>query len=94
MVYVKKCFDKYYTEEWIKLYRIANPQNPGTITEGAVAKKNDTDWSKFLICQQVTGEILRCPAKSNCSVDGLGYKTLANNLMGFKNIHCLAPDIS
>ena len=73
-----------------KVYRIANPQQPNT--PAAVAEK-DTDWDKCVLCQEITGEVLKCPADSKRSMDGAGYKSLADNLLAFKKIDCLPSSI-
>ena len=49
-----------------KVHRIADPQQPSTSTE------KDTDWDKCVICQEITGEVLKCPAGSKRSTDGAG----------------------
>ena len=69
-----------------KVYRIANSQQPSTS-----AAVKDMDWDKCVLCQQITGEVLKCPAVSKHSIDGsgAGYKTLADNLLAFKKIDCL-----
>ena len=68
---------------WNLLYRIANPQQPSTATE------KDTDWNKCVICQQITGELLKCSADSKCTMDGVEYKSLTDNLLAFKKIERL-----
>lgn len=65
------------------MYRLANPQQPSSSTE------KDTDWDQCVLCQQVTSEVLKCPADSKRSMDGAGYKTLADNLLAFRKIDCL-----
>lgn len=69
-----------------KVYRIANPQS---LTPAAVAEK-DTDWHKCVLCQEITGEVLKCPADS---MDGAGYKALGDNLLAFKKTDCLPSSI-
>lgn len=68
-----------------KVYRIANPQQPST----AIAAEKGTDWNKCVICQQITGEVLKCPGDSKRSTDGVGYKNLTDNLLAFKKMDCL-----
>jgi len=51
--------------------------------------EENTDWEKCVVCQQDTGKVLKCPAGSKHSIDGAGYKTLAENLLAFKKIDCL-----
>ena len=47
-----------------------------------------TDWNKCLLCQEVTSEILQCPAESKC-LDvgaGKGYSTLSLNITCFSEL--------
>lgn len=74
-----------------KLYQVVNPQQPGTLS---TSSEKETDWGKCFLCQENTCEVLKCPADSKRSRDGAGYKTLADNLLGFKEINCLTPTIS
>ena len=55
----------------------------------ADTKTESIDWEKCVICQTPKGEVLKCPGSSIRSEDGAGYKTLAENLLGFKKIGCL-----
>ncbi len=73
-----------------KVCRIANPQQPSS--SSAVTEK-DTDWDKCVVCQQITSEVLKCPASSKRSLDGAGYKNLADNLLAFKKIDCLPSNM-
>ena len=73
-----------------KVCRIAKPQQPNSLS--AVTEK-DTDWDKCVVCQQITSEVLKCPASSKRSIDGAGYKNLANNLLAFKKIDCLPSNM-
>ena len=68
-----------------KVYRIISPQQ----SSGAMDTEKNTDWNKCEICQQVTGEVLKCPADSKRPTGGVGYKTLTDNLLAFKKIKCL-----
>ena len=47
-----------------------------------------------MICQEITGEVLKCPANSKRRLDGAGYKTLADNSLAFKKIDCLPPNMA
>ena len=51
-----------------------------------------TDWSKCVICQEDKSEPLQCPAYSKRANPGIGYKTLAENLEGFKEVGCIGID--
>ena len=76
-----------------KLYRISNPEQPSTSAAAAdVSVPNDADWDKCVLCQEATDEVLKSPA-SKRSIDGVGYKTLANHLLAFKEINCLPLSI-
>ena len=59
-------------------------------TSGA---EKDTDWDKCVICQQITIEALKCPTASKRNIDGAGYRTLADNLLAFKEIDCLPSNM-
>ena len=74
-----------------KVYRIADPQQPTTST--AVVEEY-TDWDKCVVCQKITDEVLQCPANSKRNTSGAGYKTLADNLLAFKEIDCLPSCIA
>ena len=62
-----------------KVYRIISPQQ----SSGAMDTEKNTDWNKCEICQQVTGEVLKCPADSKRPTGGVEYKTLTDNLLAF-----------
>ncbi len=66
-----------------KVYKIASQES------GTSAAVKETDWEKCIVCQQITSEVLKCPADSKRSIDGAGYKTLTENLLAFKKIDCL-----
>ena len=52
-------------------------QQPGPSNEALMK----TDWSKCLLCQEVTSEILRCPAESKCLDVGGSYFTKQHGQM-------------
>ena len=58
-------------------------------SSGEITEK-DLDLEECVVCQQVTGEVLKCPANSKRDRDGVGYKTLVVNLLAFKKIRCLS----
>ncbi len=66
-----------------KVYKIASQES------GTSAAVKETDWEKCIVCQQITSEVLKCPADSKRSIDGAGYKSLTENLLAFKKIDCL-----
>ena len=52
------------------------------------------DWKKRVLCQTNTSESLSCPADSKRDTKGAGYKTMAENLLGFEKLGCLPGEIS
>ena len=48
------------TETMSKGHQLVDPQQPGPSKETLVK----TDCNKCLVCQEITPEVLRCPAKS------------------------------
>ena len=46
-----------------------------------------------MLCQKDIPEELRCPADVKRSIKGIGYKTLADNLFGFRKIDSLPNTI-
>src|ERR1700733_15331636 len=80
-----------------KLYKIvhqAHQQQCSTFTEDTNVDKV-TDWDKCVLCQEVTAEVLspKSPASFTRSIDGAGYRTLADSLLAFEKINCLPPSI-
>lgn len=69
-----------------KVYRIANPQS---LTHQLQMQKR-TQTGTNVLCQEITGEVLKCPADS---MDGAGYKALGDNLLAFKKTDCLPSSI-
>ena len=43
-----------------KAYKIMD----GSTTSDKLEEKLQTDWNKCILCQEVTTEVLRCPAES------------------------------
>ncbi|KAG0715880.1 hypothetical protein GWK47_010917 [Chionoecetes opilio] len=72
-----------------KAYKVVDPLQPGTSTQGL-----ETDWSKCVLCQEDTSEMLHCPAESTRATQGAGYKTIAELLVGFDRIGCLPTSIN
>ena len=68
-----------------KVYKVMDPQEPGT----SGTQSLQTDWQKCILCQKDTAEVLRCPTKSKRGAQGVGYKTITSNLLGFQKIGCL-----
>ena len=75
------------TETMSKGHQLVDQQQPGPSKETLVK----TDWNKCLFCQEITPEVLRCPAKSkDCDVGaGQGYSTLSSNIICFSEPHKL-----
>ena len=48
-----------------------------------------TDWAQCVICQENTEETLQCPAESQRTDVGAGYKTLADNIVRFRQLECM-----
>ena len=48
-----------------------------------------TDWNKFVLCEEDTDEILKCPSNSAHGTDRAGYKTIAEHVTALNNIWCL-----
>lgn len=69
-----------------RVYKIASQESSTSAAE-------ETHWEKCIVCQQITGEVLKCPADSKRSIDGAGYKTLTENLLAFKKIDCLPSNM-
>ena len=53
-----------------------------------------TNWNKCVLCQEDTPEVLRCPASSKRDAEGVGYKTIADNIKGFGKVGCLPKAIN
>ena len=72
-----------------KVYKVADPLLPGTSTQGL-----ETEWSKCILCQEDTSEVLHCPAESKRGTQGAGYKTIDVLLEGFDKIGCLPSSMN
>ena len=72
-----------------KVYKIVDPSQPGTSKQHP-----ETDWTKYVLCQEESSEVLRCPAQSKCITQGSGYKTITELLVGFERIGCLPSSIN
>ena len=46
----------------------------------------EIDWNICVLCQQISPEILQCPAQSKRPSAGQGYSTLARNIISFSEI--------
>ena len=56
-----------------KLYKVVDPDEPQTSGQCLI-----TNWDLCVVCQEDTGEMLKCPANSARGTEGVGYKTLAD----------------
>ena len=72
-----------------KVYKIVDLLQPGTSKQHP-----ETDWTKCVLCQEESLEVLRCPAKSKCITQESGYKTITELLVGFGRNDCLPPSIN
>ena len=50
-------------------------------------------WSECLLCQELTGEKLTCPANSKRSNSGVGYATIAENILRYNELQLLPFNI-
>ena len=71
-----------------KIYKVVDRLQPGTSTQGL-----ETDWCKYVLCQEDTSEVLHCPPESTHATQGAGYKTIAELLIAFDRICCLPTSI-
>ena len=72
-----------------KAYKIMD----GSTTSDKLEEKLQTDWNKSILCQEVTTEVLQCPAESTRDQQGAGYTTIADLLQGFSDIGCLPKSL-
>ena len=49
-----------------KVFILTDLEQPRT------SASKDTEWNKCVICQEITCEVLKCPANSKHSLDGAG----------------------
>ena len=66
----------------IKLAEAASLSPPASFSDS----HSSSDWTKCIICQDVTDERLECPADSKRKDAGAGYKPFTENLMRFSDI--------
>ena len=71
-----------------KVYKVVD--QPGTSNVLCLT----TNWNKCVLCQEDTPEVLRCPASSKRDAEGVGYKTIADNIKGFDKVGCLPKTIN
>lgn len=72
-----------------KVYKMVDPLQAGTSTHHLT-----TDWSKCVLCQKDTTEVLKCPAESKRDTQGAGYTTIADLLVSFNTIGCLPRSLN
>ena len=74
----------------IKLAEAASLSPPASFSDS----HSSSDWTKCIICQDVTDERLECPADSKRKDAGADYKSFTENLMRFSDIDELPVKIS
>ena len=63
-------------------------------TAGPSERVQPTDWTRCILCQEVTSESLQCPAAdTRLCAKGSGYLTLSQNILRFHNLHALPMPI-
>lgn len=62
--------------------------------EVVIIPQRETDWSKCCLCQKSKKEDLRCPANYKRLDYTSSYITLADNLIGFQDIHSVPLHIN
>lgn len=62
-----------------KIYKFVDPLQAETSTQSAA-----TDWSRCILCQEESSEVLHCPA--DCKREAQGYKNMADLLLGFSMV--------
>ena len=72
-----------------KVYKIVDPLQPGRSKQHP-----ETNWTKYVLFQKGSSEVLRCPAKSKCITQESEYKTKTHLLVGFERIGCFSPSIN
>ena len=72
----------------VKVYKVVD--QPGTSSVLCLT----TNWKKCVLCQEDTPEVLRCSASSKRDAEGVGYKTIADNIKGFDKVGCLPMTIN
>ena len=71
-----------------KVYKVVD--QPGTSNVLCLT----TNWNKCVLCQEDTPEVFRYPASSKRYPEGVGYKTIADNIKGFDKVGCLPKTIN
>ena len=61
---------------------------PGPVTSNVQCLT--TNWNKCILCQADTSDVLHCPAYSKHDAEGVGYKTITDNINGFRQVWLLA----
>ena len=74
----------------IKLAEAASLSPPASFSDS----HSSSDWTKCIICQDVTDERLECPADSKRKDAGAGYKSFTENLMRFSDVDDFPVKIS
>lgn len=74
-----------------KVHKVVDPHQPA---EPNRPTQIPTNWDKCVVCQEITSEILHCPANSKRGTDGAGYKTISDNMSAFSAIGCLPKTVN
>lgn len=51
------------------------------------------NWELCALCQEETGEVLQCPARSTSKPSGIGYTSLARDLLAFQEYGQIPPEL-
>lgn len=54
-------------------------------------EKDKIDWTLCVLCQEKRAEKLQCPARSDRSDKGAGYRYVADVINGYKGLDCDMP---
>ena len=77
---VRQPFACYYHQMSVVVYKVVD--QPGPVTSSV--KCLTTNWNKCVLRQVDTPDVLRCPAYSKHDAEGVGYKTITNNINEFQ----------
>lgn len=73
-----------------KVHKVVDPRQSVAPT----THHSSTDWSRCVLCQENTTEMLHCPADSKRGTAGAGYTTIADNISGFIHLGCLPKTVN
>ncbi|CAC5413698.1 unnamed protein product [Mytilus coruscus] len=78
------------TSKRFKLIEASDDQRPGISSSNV----EEIDWTKCIICQNITDELLQYPTSAKRINIGAGYVTLEENLVKFKDLQSLRSTIN